>query len=383
MRDEPGPGVFAEVIKHVGEWKRLGVTGIAAMSGQAALRVGYVHSVWIVLAGHITPELQHEAERLGAQVWTYDYNLRTTNTEANRFFSGLYTWSLGLSGNIPYAYMGEPNHQPYFDANWKLSRPSILGYVIPSPAGPVPGVGFEGRREGVDDVRYLQLLEARIEAAGENNRTAKEARDWLTNLRKKSHTTEFHTYYYNCWGADFMDPHSGIDPEDYDTIRVRAARFIIGLPPAEGELNAEPSEWMRMTAEPLESDAFADASLKECLKALKTGTINEKRQAASALALRDGKEILPARDLLISLLDLPDVRIVALRALLNLGPDAAPAIPKLNSMLESKDAFIRCGVICVLTSIGQEAVETLTRCVNDPEKSLANFARESLKNLSK
>ena len=83
MRDEPGPNVFDEVNKHVSEWRRLGVTGIAAMSGLAVFVAGPAHHVCMVLAGQITPELLSEAERLEVEVWTYDYNLRITNAEAS------------------------------------------------------------------------------------------------------------------------------------------------------------------------------------------------------------------------------------------------------------------------------------------------------------
>ena len=383
MRDEPGPEVFAEVMEHVGEWKRLGAAGIAAMSGLAAFGVGSVHSAWTVLAGQISPELRREAEGLGAQLWTYDYNLRTTNIEANRFFAGLYTWSWGLQGNMPYAYMGEPHQQPHFDAQWKLSGPSILGYVIPSPAGPVPGVGWEGRREGVDDVRYLQLLEARLDAAREDDPTAREVRQWLACLRDRSRATEFQPYRFNAWGADYLDPHSGLAPGDYDAIRAAAAGFIMRLPPATGETNPEPPEGVHVSVKPLEGDAFAEATLSECLRALETGTISEQRQAASALTRREESEVLPALPLLIPLLDEPEVRLVALRALANLGPQAAPAIPALRPYLDSEDAFIRVGVTYTLTRIGPAAAAALARCVRDPDPSIAALARDALDHVEK
>ena len=383
MHDEPGPGNFAEVNRHVGEWRRLGVTGIAAMNGLAAFGVGRVHSVWTVIAGEVTPEMLREAERLGAEVWTYDCFLRTTNIEASRFNSGLYTWSLGLKGNIPYAYMGEPHHQPHFDASWKLSGPSVMGYVIPSPAGPVPGVGFEGRREGVDDVRYLQLLEARVIAARANNPTTREAKRWLASLRVRSQTTEFCPKRYNAWAADFMDPNSRISPEDYHTIRARAAAFILKLPSAPGELNPEPATWLRMRAKPLEADAFAKASIDECLKALKRGTIKQKRQAAGALATRTAEDILPARELLISLLDVPEARMVALRAMANLGQEAAPSIPALRKLLAHKDAFVRTGATYTLALIGRDAADALALAAKDSEIGVADLARGALDKLKK
>ena len=116
------------------------------MSILAAFGVGHVHDVWIVQAGYITPEMQREAERLGAKISTYNFALRTTNAEAGRYYAGLYTWSLGLAGNTSYNYVWLPSYGPglrkqaFFDEPWKLSKPANLGHVIPSPVGPVPSV---------------------------------------------------------------------------------------------------------------------------------------------------------------------------------------------------------------------------------------------------
>ncbi len=357
MRDEPGPKAYDEVVEHVGQWRRLGASAVAAMSGQAALAVGHVHDVWIVLAGHITPELLAEAGQQVAQVWTYSYSLRTTNCEAGRYFAGLYTWSLELAGNMPYAYMGEPGSapekqaQPAFDADWKLSGPSVLGYVIPSPAGPVPGVGFEGRREGVDDVRYLQLLEARVSAAAPDDSVAADAKAWLDRLRLFGRNWDFTPDGYNAWGADWYDPHAGIAPDDYHAIRAEAAAWIVQLAPAANETNPEPDAPLRRPAQTRESAAYENRSVEDCVAALTACTAKQRRQAAAALALRNADEVYPAMAPLIALLDDPQVRIVAARALAVLGPRAKPAAPMLRQMLKHHDSFIQNAANYVLNRI--------------------------------
>ena len=382
MFDEPGPDTFPRVIEHVSQWKREGMKTTCAMSIVAASTVGHLHDVWIVHAGHITPELQREAQRLGAKISTYSFSLRTTNAEAGRYYSGLYTWSLGLAGNVAYNYVWLPTKGPelrkqaYFDAQWKLSRPAGLGYVIPSPIGPVPGVGFEGRREGVDDYRYLQLLEARVKGAAKSNSSAIAAKRWLDGLRKEGFWPGF--LPSNRWIADWTDPHPELSPSDFDAIRAKAAAFILQLSPAEGEANREPAEARQIESFPLESWAYEGSSIKECLKALKTGTIKQKRQAASALALRNPSEAKQALPMLVKLLDDPEVRAVALRALANLGPKASPAIPKLGELLDSDDAFIRVGATYVLTRIGPDATEMLIKSKNDPHYSIASLAGEAL-----
>ena len=147
QRDEPPiwlDHTFSkEEIGHVGQFKKL--------------------NVWIVYGGRITPEMVAEAERQGAEIWTYLHDLRITNPLAHRYFAGLYTWGLKLSGNLVYCYqhggVGQPHHVWLSDQH-RPSKEQILGLIIPSQAGPIPGVGYEGRREGIDDYRYLQLLES-------------------------------------------------------------------------------------------------------------------------------------------------------------------------------------------------------------------------------
>ena len=357
---------FPAVSEHVREWRRIGAVTSTASGGESTWVFGDVHSVWICLSGRfITPELQREAERLGAEVWTYDYNLRITNAEANRFYSGLYMWSVGLKGNVAFTYIWDEPRDCVFDSDWKLSSPHSLGYIAPSPIGPVPGVGWEGRREGVDDVRYLQLLEARVAAARQNDATAQEARTWLSEVRKRSYSPEFDTNRYNAMGTDYMDPNSQIAPGDYDAIRAKAADFIMKLAPAAGEQNPQPSQWVRLQGEPLEADAYADASITECLEAVKSGSAKQKRQAAAALALRQAKEILPARELLAGLLDDPEVRLVALRPLARMGPEAASAIRHIRKLLDSEDRFVQGAAIWTLARIGPAAAEVLAAFARD------------------
>ena len=382
MRDEPGPTVFAKVIDHVSQWKREGIKTTCAMSILAAFAVGHVHDVWIVHAGHVTPELQREAARLGARLSTYNFSLRTTNAEASRYYSGLYTWSLGLAANTSYNYVWLPSKGPglrkqaFFDDQWKLSKPSSLGHILPSPVGPVPGVGFEGRREGVDDYRTLQLLEARVRAAAQDDPVAVAAQRWLDHLRKESFWPGFFPAY--SFTEDWVDPHPGLTPADYDAIRAKAVAFIVRLPQAEGEKNSEPTEVRRTESFPLESADFENQSLEECLAALRTGTIKQKRQAAAALARRDAAQAQSACPLLIELIDVPEVRLVAFRALANLGPAAAPAMPKLREQLDDDDAFVRVGATYVLTRIGPDAAELLVRCKDDPNFTISHLATETL-----
>lgn len=192
---------------------------------------------------------------------------------------------------------------------------------------------------------------------------ARAAQRWLDRLRKESFRPGFLPAY--SFTEDWVDPHPGLTPDDYDAIRVKAVAFIVRLPPAEGEKNSEPTEVRRTESFPLES-------------ALRTGTIKQKRQAAAALARRDAAQDQSACPLLIELIDVLEVRIVAFRALANLGPGAAPAMPKLRELLDDDDAFVRVGATYVLTRIGPEATELLVRCKDDPNFTISHLATETL-----
>ena len=202
------------------------------------------------------------------------------------------------------------------------------------------------------------------------------ARRWLDRLRRESFWPGFlptHTFT-----EDWVDPHPGLAADDYAAIRMKAAAFIVRLAPAEGEQNPEPAEVRRTASFPLEATAYEHRELEDCLTALRTGTIEQQRQAADAMALRDPAEAHAACPLLTDLLDLPQVRMVAFRALANLGSGAAPAMPKIGELLDHDDAFVRVGATYVLTRIGPDAFDMLARCKNDHNFTIAHLATETL-----
>ena len=87
------------------------------------------------------------------------------NVHANRYMAGIYTWALGLRGNFHWAYY---HNDPF---------------VILEKEGPDPLMSWEGRRKGIDDNRYLMLLDALVNRAVPDDKTAGQARVWLDTLR--------------------------------------------------------------------------------------------------------------------------------------------------------------------------------------------------------
>ena len=288
-RDEPPTwssesAMGPEMVEAMLAWKRMkNARTFTALSLGSEMSWGHLHDIKIVMGGEITPEMLREAERQGDQVFTYLERIRLTNVLINRFYSGLYTWGLGLAGNTPYCYAmysvqppaGEGATGPAWLPDYeRISEPMVNSYVIPGPDGPIPGVGFEGRREGIDDYRYLQLLEARVAAAGATSAVAKDAAGWLANLKQRIETAAirglFGTSYQYLWEMDWIDPHPDIEPLEYNDIRETAARYIAQLPPAAGEANAPPSADTprQFPVSGWEGEPFHNRSLDECVRAL-------------------------------------------------------------------------------------------------------------------
>ena len=363
------------------EFKRLrNCRSFTALSGVSALVYGHLHDVWIVLAGQITPELVREAERQGADIWSYSERLRLTNLRANRYYAGLYTWSLGLKGNTVYSY-GHYVFQPKAGAGandpvWlpdhqRHSLDMVNGYALPGPQGPVPGIGLEGRREGTDDYRYLQLLEARLAAADASSPVVREARSWLNALRKdllaEVYQGVFAAGYQFLWELDWVEPSSQIAPQQYKTIRETAADYIGQLASAEGERN-EPAARSDVLTDGWEGEPYADRTVAEAVAALQQGSEAEQRAAATALILKevDDDDVTTVTAALVDVLDQAAVRLPALRAIAALGPRAAAATVAVERQLAAEDPIVRCAAIMALGAIGSDAVDALAVALDDP-----------------
>ncbi len=406
-RDEPphalyGPhALSAETLASMLEFKRLAnCRTFTALSGHAAFAWGHLHDVWVVLGGHITPQMVREAQRQGAEVWTYLHDLRITNPLVNRHYAGLYTWALRLAGNAPYAYASymfePPPYQASTDPVWlpydgKPSLAQVMGFVLPSPDGPIPGVGHEGRREGIDDYRYLQLLEARLEAADAGSPVVPEARQWLASLRQRVLYDVSEGIYYGrfdgLWGLDWYDPSPRLAADQYDHVRQIATRFIEQLPPAPGEDNAPaPHAERTFPASGWEGAAFDDKSLSQCAAAIRRGDTATKRAAACSISVRrfellEAAESSACIDALMAFLNDPDVRVPAMRALRPFGAQAAAALPAVHELLRAEDAYIRCGAILVCEAIGTAAVDGLIDALKDPVPANAELAAGCLARL--
>jgi len=378
MRDEPGWKQFEELTPWLTEWKKIPeARNVTAMNSQPPYGLGYIHDVWVVRNDEITRELVREAHRLGCDVWTYAIDLAFTNPLANRYYAGIYTWAFGLGGNFPWAY--HDRQHVYLAENGQPTGYPPNGFIIPSKDGPCPSVGWEGRREGVDDYRYILLLETILEKVDANESRAAAAREWLNALRNG---VGWNFYQGGTVGhrvaMDLTDPAPQISLQDWEHFRPRCAGYIEELL-AKVETIGKPVRHVvpKAIVGKYEPAPFVDKTVAECIAGLRSERVADRRAAASALALRKS-EAAPAVDALVALLDDPDVRMPALRAIDAIGPEAAPAIGRLVVLLEDEDPTVRMWTTFALSGIGKEAVDALVKALDDEAWYVARLASDKL-----
>ena len=85
---------------------------------------------------------------------------------------------------------------------------------------------------------------------------------------------------------------------------------------------------------------------------------------------------------LASLLENPDVRMPAMRALRVFGPKAAPALDALKRQLKAEDPYIRCSAILALESIWTSAIDALIIALQDPFPTSSSLAAQSLNRMA-
>ncbi|MFH0963786.1 MAG: glycoside hydrolase domain-containing protein [Planctomycetota bacterium] len=196
---------------------------VTAISGKSAEYFAKDLDVWEVHNGEITPDLARLCRERGDKMWTYDCRHRGTNPTFNRFYPGLYTWALGLKGNFLWCYT-----EHY---SWEGDRFAVFNYVLPGLAGPVSSVGWEERREGVEDYRTLTMLEDCI-AKKPSEAAAQEAKAWLDALRKRVDWNTWHSEPPTRYGWDAPDLYSqcpNFAPTEFNEIRTKAREYVIAL----------------------------------------------------------------------------------------------------------------------------------------------------------
>ena len=328
--------------------------GTAMSSFRALYEYGDLHDVWLVHDGYVTPALQAEAARLGAEVWTYTYRMWRHHYRPlpQRYYAGLYTWALRLRGNYVWSY--------HYNYRWPDSDERGQASLT--------STGWEIRREGVDDYRYLQMVEDAVKAKLPTP-LAIEAAVWLETLRSRIMSKpDIIPAGHQRKGGDHWWPEddsvlgfspalgrinavtavSGrpLDIEEFEAIRAIAADYIQKLGPVSVE-GITPPPSVRLKDE---AAGFRGKPVEQCIAGLADSDVSKRRAAATAL-FELGSQAAGAVPALLRLLDDPDVRFPALRALQAIGTEAYSAAPKVAALLSDPDDFVRHAATAALAHI--------------------------------
>ena len=162
---------------------------VTAISRRSVEVYGKDLDVWVIhnefpKSAEIREHFEQLAAAHGAELWEYDCFHRGTNPTWSRYHAGIYTWPMGLKGNFIWRYGETFTWGSVMSQAWE---PTFVR-IQPGPFGPVTSVGWEARREGIEDYRYLRRIETLCETA--EGRKADEARRWLAELRQRVLGTE-------------------------------------------------------------------------------------------------------------------------------------------------------------------------------------------------
>ncbi len=164
-------------------------------------------------------------------------------------------------------------------------------------------MAWDGRREGIDDYRYLMMLEALVDRAEPDNETAKQAKAWLDELRAGVDLEFFHGFAGSSRvDGPFCYPAAHLELEDYDRIRAKAADYCIQLG-ADKLQRFAPIPYVLSGTAKWEAQPFERATVDGCIAGLSDPDFIVRRAAAASLAER-GADALPAADKLKALLKL-------------------------------------------------------------------------------
>lgn len=211
-----------------------GARSVTAIGDPTAL--GKYYDVWIVSnTVRDFDRVTEQAAAQGAEVWTYNCVWNGAQPRNDRYFTGLFTWAYGLRGNWQWCYCEQGGGRIGLDGQIEPVLPNYgdpwrVQYVAPGVEFNAPTVGWEGRREGIDDLRYLQALEAAIEAQrADRPELAREAEGFLDYVRRRAKRPDAALPASQIARVYDVIEHPGLTPGDYDAIRRRAAELIVAL----------------------------------------------------------------------------------------------------------------------------------------------------------
>ena len=175
----------------------------------------YLHEADIVIpnsAYPVTPETIAELRGHGCTLGLY-------NMGATRFSYGFYPWRVNALLRAQWSFSYDGDVSDPFVALPFGSRVSCDCHFTPEWQV-LPSIGMLVQREGVDDFRYIQLLEERVAAAKKDGRANTRAAQQATQALKDLHDAVKETY---------RDPENNWDKSTMDYWRWRVADAAMGM----------------------------------------------------------------------------------------------------------------------------------------------------------
>jgi hypothetical protein len=230
-----------------------GVPITTAIGDKGIETVGDYYDLWICVTGHTDDPRVAQAKAKGKRLWTYECALSPTDALTSRHHFGYWLWRSGATGAAFWAYCDGSARDRFMlpVKDWTTYDPRHVyrhDYVWCVPDGPIPSVGWEQAREGVDDYRYLRTLEqlvAKAEAAGKKDSAAK-ANRFLAKLRQRVKPENYGKALEAARRRarnegrstitlfDRKAPEPALSLADYNAVRRQAADHIIALQTALG-----------------------------------------------------------------------------------------------------------------------------------------------------
>ena len=232
VSDEPSsPEAIEAAKKSLARFQGLSVRTVTA--GLPVEELGRLYDVWIQKRPAV--ETQRRAKEWGKELWAYDCRLKGATPIHDRYICGLLTWEQKLGGQWQWAYVHFEDRYVTPEGEWKGTESWRYGYVMPSAQGPIPTVGWEGRREGIDDYKYLYTLHAMATKARRSEVSANRAAgaEGLVLLKRIEARVRSNAYE-QCppdlltYSVDFV-AQPELKPEDYDQMRKQVTDHIVAL----------------------------------------------------------------------------------------------------------------------------------------------------------
>jgi len=249
-RQKTARAVFAKIDAFRKVHPELKVRTVTALGDQGAAAVGDLYDVWVYSAHRVTPAVVDRAHHAAKELWSYICDLCAVDAINHRYYYGYWAWKAGVQGCANWDYADPHFHTRYGNKlPWEMLAEHEGEYIpyyclaMPEPGGPVPTIGWESVREGIDDYRYLLSLRKLVDQARAQSKTsaASEAEKVLQEVasrveiaalaRAGQNALDYGKAKHLKWPAHFdrPSPQADLKPEDYDRLRYKVALAIVEL----------------------------------------------------------------------------------------------------------------------------------------------------------